>query len=81
MNHAGSVDDENLNDVWNTCAGVIKNLRWHKLWFIVVGPTIEPLLDDPLSKPQCLLQLSQLFYSVGRYAESKQLPIHTLKLW
>jgi tetratricopeptide (TPR) repeat protein len=37
------------------------------------------LRDDHRSKPECLLELSQLFRSVGNYTENKQLRVHSLK--
>ena len=71
----------NSNDIWDAYAGFVNLLRWHKPRLIAAGPKIEALPDDHPSKPQCLLQLSQLFYSIGSYAESKRVLTHTLKLW
>ena len=71
----------NSNGVWDAYAGFVNLLRWHKPRLIAAGPKIEALPDDHPSKPQCLLQLSQLFYSIGSHAESKRVLTHTLKLW
>lgn len=47
----------------------------------MLGLKIEGLLDDRPFKLRCLLELSQLFSSVGNYVERKRLLVHTVKLW
>ena len=56
------------------------HLYWHKKRLVVLGPKIEGLPDDHRSKPECLLQLSRLFNSVGNCVEYKRLLLYTLKL-
>ena len=72
--------DTSSGDVWEVCAHFIRHLYWHKPRLVMLGPKIERLPDDHRSKPACLFGLSRLFESVGRYAEGKQLLVHTLKL-
>ena len=72
--------DGNSGDIWDACCHFMGHLRWHKPRPVVLGLKIEGLPDNHPSKPQCLFELSQLFHSVGRLAESKQLLIHTLEL-
>ena len=67
--------------VWDACAHFMERLYWHKPRLVVLGPKIEGLPDDHLSKPECLFQLSRLFHSVGRFTEEKRLLDHTLNLW
>ena len=74
-----SIDTEAAS-AWDVCGYFMKHLYWHKTRLVMLGPKIKGLPDDHHSKPRCLYQLSQLFYSVGNYMESKQLLIHTLKL-
>ena len=69
------------SDVWDACANYTQHLRHHKPRLIGLGPKIEGLPDDHPSKPQCMFQLSQLFHSVGQYAEGKRLLVHALRLW
>ena len=57
--------DANSNDVWDACAGFMRQLRQHKPWLIILWPKIERLPDDHPSKPWCLLYLSQLLGSIG----------------
>jgi len=73
--------DANSDSVWHACAGLMRHLYRHKPRLTVLGPKIKGLQDDHHAKPECLLQLSLLFDSVGNFAERKQLLIHTLKLW
>ena len=73
--------DTGSGGVWDTCAYFMEHLDCHKPRLVVLGPKIEGLPDDHPSKPECLFRLSQLFGSVGRYAEGKRLLDHTLKLW
>jgi len=70
----------NSDDVWDACAGFMSHLRWHKRRLVVLGTKIEGLPDDHRSKPECLLELAQLFSSVGNHAECKQLLTQALKL-
>ena len=60
--------DENSDDVWIACVGFMKHLYWHKKRLTVLKPKIEGLPDDHEHKPDCLLQVSRLFDSVGSYA-------------
>ena len=73
--------DANSVDVWDACAFFTRHLYWHKQRLIVLGPKIEGLPDDHSSKPECLLQLSLLFDSMGNAVEQKRLLVHALELW
>ena len=73
--------DTNSVGVWDACAYFLSHLRWHKPRLVVLGPKIEGLPDNHPSKPKCLSRLSQLFESVGNYAEYKRLLVHALRLW
>ena len=73
--------DANSGDVWDACAYFVRHLHWHKPRLVVLGPKIEGLPDGHRSKPECLLQLSRLFDSVGNHVECKRFLIHTLKIW
>jgi len=75
-----SIDAES-DDVWNTCAGFMKHIFWHKKRLVVLGPKIEGLQDDHPSKPLCLSRLSRLLHSVGNFTEEKRLLAHALKLY
>jgi tetratricopeptide (TPR) repeat protein len=72
--------DADLDNIWAACADFIAHLNWHKPRSTVLRPKIEGLPDDHRSKPQCLFRLSELFYSLGNYAEVKRLLTHTLEL-
>ena len=72
--------DTNSVEIWDVCAYFMGHLYWHKKRLVVLGPKIEGLPDDHRSKPECLLQLSRLFNSVGNRAEYKRLLIYTLRL-
>ena len=52
----------------------------HKERLTILKPKIEGLLDDHLSKPRCLVELSWLFDSVGNLVERKRLLVHALRL-
>ena len=73
--------DANSHEVWATCVYFMEHLYWHKKRLVMLGPKIQALPDNHPSKPGCLFQLSRLFDSVGNRVESKQLLLHTLKLW
>ena len=73
--------DKKLTSVWNACSFFMLHLYWHKRQIVILGPKIKELPDSHQSKPLCLFWLSQLFNSVGNYAEEKQLLIHALELW
>ena len=73
--------DTGFDGVWDACAHFMEHLGWHKQRLVVLGPKIEGLPDDHRSKPECLFQLSELFHSVGRFAEQKRLLDHALNLW
>ena len=72
--------DANSEGVWDACTNFIRHLYWHKRRLVVLGSRIEGLPDNHPSKPQCLVELSQLFDSVGIPAECKRLLTHALKL-
>ena len=72
--------DRDSDDVWDACAGFMRHLYHHKRRLIVLGPKIEGLPDDHRSKPECLLQFSRLFRSVGGYTERQRLLTRALKL-
>jgi len=67
--------------IWDTCAYFLQHLHRHKPRLITLGLGIERLSDGHPSKPECLYRLSQLFGSVGNYAERKRLVSHALKIW
>ena len=57
----------------DACSHFIEHLSWHKPRQTVLRLKIEALPDDHPSKSKCLYQLSQLFHSVGNYAERKRI--------
>jgi len=71
----------NSDNVWNACANFMGHLYWHKPRLTVLGPKIEGLPDNYLSKSKCLFGLSRLFERVGNGTEYKRLLTHTLRLW
>ncbi|KAF9650091.1 hypothetical protein BDM02DRAFT_3112699 [Thelephora ganbajun] len=73
--------DANSDNIWDASADFMRHLFWHKKRLIVLKPKIEGLPDDHRSKPECLLELSQLFRSVGNYTENQRLLMHASKLW
>ena len=68
------------HDSWGACADFIAHLNWHKPRSTVLKSKIEGLPDDHHSKPQCLLQLSELLQSLGNYVEQKRVLTHTLEI-
>ena len=72
--------DSDSDSVWDACLYFMKHLFWHKKRLVMMGPKIEGLPDNHPSKPECLVQLARLFYSVGNYAEYQRLLVYTLKL-
>ena len=72
--------DANSDRVWDACANFMRHLCWHKRRLIILKPKIEGLPDDHRSKPGCLFELSQLFYSVGKWVECKRLLTQALTL-
>ena len=75
-----SIDAES-DDIWDICANFMRHLHWHKTRLVILGPKIEELRDDHPSKPQCLVQLSRLFQSIGNQIERKRVLAHALKLY
>jgi len=73
--------DTNSDNFWSACTHFMEHLYWHKPRLVVLGPKIEGLPDGHPTKPQCLMELSRLFLSVGNHAESKRLLVQTLTLW
>jgi len=72
--------DANSDDIWDVCVGLMRHLFNHKPRLTVLEPKIRGLPDDHHYKPNCLFWLAQLFYTVGNYAECKQLLVHSLEL-
>jgi len=72
--------DADSDGIWHACINFMAHLCWHKKRLTTLKPKIEGLPDDNRSKPECLLQLSQLFVSVGNYMECKRLLIRALNL-
>jgi len=73
--------DTNSDDTWRACAKFMEHLSWHKKRLTILKPKIQDLPDDHPSKPECLLQLAHLIYSVGNHVERKRLLTHALNLW
>jgi tetratricopeptide (TPR) repeat protein len=72
--------DANSDSVWDACSNFMVHLYWHKKRPITLKPKIEGLPDDHRFKPGYLFELSQLFSSLGKYTECKQLISHALTL-
>ena len=73
--------DAGSEDVWRACINFMRHMFWHKQRLTVLRPKIEALPDNYPSKPECLVELSQLFRSVGNHTANKELLTQTLKLW
>jgi len=73
--------DTKSSDIWDTCAHFLEHLFQHKPRLVGLGSKIENLSDGHPSKPQCLYQLSQLFKSLGDYAERGRLLSCALEIW
>jgi len=72
--------DTDSDDIWEACAGFIAHLYWYKVRPTVLQPKIEGLPDDHPSKPECLVQLSQIYHSAGYYVECKRLLSRSLTI-
>ena len=59
-------------------APILRHLSWHKGRLTVLEVKVEGLPDNHHSKPECLFELSRLFYSVGNHTECKQHLSHAL---
>jgi len=66
--------------VWVACANFMQHLHWHKNRPTTLQPKVEGLPDNHDYRPECLFELSWLFYLVGNYVERKRLLTHVLKL-
>ena len=73
--------DANSENVWDASFKFMSQLYWHKPRLVTLGAKIEALPDNYPSKPQCLADLSRLFFSVGNFLECERLLSHSLKLW
>ena len=73
--------DANSESAWGACVRFMSQLSWHKSRLVTLGPKIEALPDSHPFKPQCLSDLSWLFFSVGNFAECKRLLSQSLELW
>ena len=73
--------DMDSDDLWKACANFMRHLHWYKPRLTVLGPKIEGLPNGSRSKPECLVELSWLFHSVGNQVEQKRLLTHALTLW
>ncbi|KAF9646328.1 TPR-like protein [Thelephora ganbajun] len=73
--------DASSHEAWIACGRFMRHLYWHRPRLVMLGSKVEGLPDNHPSKPECLVQLSQLLDAVGNRAECKQLLIHTLKLF
>ena len=66
--------------VLNACNHFLRHLYWYKTRRTVLGAKLEGLPDDHLSKPKCLIELSQLSRMGGDYMEQKRLLTCALQL-
>ena len=73
--------DPNSDGIWDACTGFMHHLFWHKHRPTIPAPKVEGLPDDHRSKPECLLELSQLIFFTGYHAECKRLLTLALELW
>jgi len=73
--------DASSDSVWDTCVHFMDHLYWHKKRLTILTPKIKGLSDNRRSKPECLYQLSRLFYSVGNHVDRKQLLVRALTIW
>jgi hypothetical protein len=64
-----TIDDS--DSTWDACVNFMRHLYWHRSRLTVLKPKIEGLPDDHHGKPECLIELSRLFYSVGNNVEHK----------
>ena len=72
--------DATSGGAWSACGDFMKHISWHKPRLIALGRKIEALSDDHPSKPECLIQLSQLLHRVAKNTESKRLLTHVSRL-
>ena len=72
--------DADSDGVWRACAYFMQHLTWHKKRLVTLGPKIEALPDNHSSKPECLFELSRLFFSARNQAEYKRLLAQALAL-
>ncbi|KAF9787266.1 hypothetical protein BJ322DRAFT_712430 [Thelephora terrestris] len=73
--------DPNSDNAWEACINFMRHMFWHKQRLVVLRPKIEALPDDHHSKPDCLLELSQLFRSVGHHTANKEVLTQASNLW
>jgi tetratricopeptide (TPR) repeat protein len=73
--------DASSDDVWKACADFFRHIFWFKKRPTVLSSKVEGLPDDHHSKPECLLELSQIFRSLGNHAMNKELLAHALRIW
>ena len=72
--------DPDSDGIWRACANFLDLLYWHKPRQTVLGFKIRHLADDRRFKPDCLLRLAWLSYSMGNETERKLLLTPALKL-
>ena len=64
--------DATADNIWDACCSFVKHLYWHKPRKTTLESKIECLPDAHPSKPQCLLQLSELLGQLGNCTERKR---------